>query len=262
MTEILYAVGVLAALGAIFGVVLTVMDNKFHVEIDPRVEEVRACLGGANCGACGYPGCDAYAQAVVDGDARADACPPGGNAAAQEIARIVGVDADSITPMVATVLCQGTIGTVTDRYIYDGYHSCRVAAGIAGGPKECEQACIGLGDCVAHCAFGAITMRGGIATIDENLCRACGMCVNSCPRNVIKMMPVSAKVSVRCRNCDNAKHARSACLRACIGCGRCTKACENNAIEVRDGVAVIDWEKCVKCGGCAKVCPCKCIVEK
>ncbi len=257
--EILYATAVLGALGIIFGAVLTFAGKKFHVEVDPRVAEVRECLGGANCGACGYAGCDAYAQAVVAGEARPDGCPPGGNSAAQAIAKVMGMDANSIDPKVARVLCQGTIGIAGDRYTYDGYKSCRVASGTAGGPKDCESACIGLGDCVSHCAFGALSIRGGVAHVDEALCKACGTCVAACPRNVIKMVPSSSKVTVRCRNQDNAKTARAACMRACIACGRCAKECKVGAIEVVNNVAIIDPEKCTRCGDCAKVCPCKCI---
>ena len=259
MTQILYATGVLAVLGVLFGAILTFAGKKFEVEVDPRVTAVRDCLGGANCGACGYAGCDAYAEAVVSGEARPDMCPPGGNDAAQAIAEVMGLNASNIERQVARVMCQGTIGIANDRYTYDGYHSCRVAAGIAGGPKECEFSCIGLGDCIAHCAFGALSMRGGIAYVDEQMCKACGACVGVCPRSVLKMVPVTSTVTVRCNNQDVAKNARAACMRACIACGRCTKTCKEGAITVENNVARIDPEKCTHCGDCVKVCPCKCI---
>ena len=249
----------LGALGILFGAILTFAGKKFEVEIDPRVEQVRDCLGGANCRACGYAGCDAYADAVVSGEARPDLSPPGGNEAAQAIAEIMGTDASDIRPMVARVMCQGTIGIANDRYVYDGYQTCRVAAGRSGGPKECEYACIGLGDCVAHCAFGALSMRAGIAYVDEQMCKACGACVDVCPRSILQMVPVSATVTVRCSNQDVAKNARAGCMRACIACGRCEKVCKEGAIVVTDNLAHIDPDKCTRCGDCVKVCPCKCI---
>lgn len=256
---ILYATGVLGALGIIFGTILTFAGKAFHVEIDPRVAEVRACLAGVNCGACGYVGCDAYAEAVAKGEAPPTLCAPAGNEAAQEIARIMGVNADQMDKKVARLLCQGTIGIAGDRYTYDGYQSCRVAAGIAGGPKDCEYGCIGLGDCVGHCAFGAMSIRGGVVHIDEALCTACGACVPVCPRNVIELMPIRQKVTVRCLNVDIARHARADCMRACIACKRCVQTCQYDAIHVENNVARIDPEKCTQCGDCIKVCPCKCI---
>lgn len=257
--QILLAVLVLGGLGLVFGILLTIASKIFHVEIDPRVEEVRACLAGANCGACGYAGCDACAQAVVKGEAGINCCPPGGAAAAEGIAKIMGVAAEVAEPKVARVLCQGADGVAAQRYIYDGYKSCHAAAGLACGPKECRYACIGLGDCVEHCPFGAISIQNGIAHIDEKLCKACGNCVAVCPRSVIQMMPASAKVLVRCRNMDAAKPAFAVCTASCIGCGRCVKACTQEAIQVVDGFAHIDTSKCTQCGECAKVCPRKCI---
>ncbi|MEG2858697.1 MAG: RnfABCDGE type electron transport complex subunit B [Clostridia bacterium] len=259
MTQILLAVGVLTGLGLAFGALLSLAGKLFQVEIDPRVEAVRQCLAGANCGACGFPGCDACAEAIVKGEAAPNCCAPAGVSGAQAIGKVMGVDAVQVTPMIARVLCNGTIGVANDRYTYDGYTSCRVAAGIAGGPKECRFACIGLGDCIEHCAFGAISIRGGIARIDEKRCMACGACVGACPRSVIQMLPISSNVIVQCRNTDPAKKARDACMRACIGCGRCVKACKVGAIEVVDGVAKIDYTKCTLCGDCAQICPCKCI---
>jgi len=230
------------------------------VDVDERVTQVRECCAGANCGACGYPGCDGFAAAVVAGKAPVNGCKPAGAEGAKKIAAIMGAEAGAEEErQVARVLCQGVKGVAKERYTYDGYKSCAAAAGVAGGPKDCRFACIGMGDCEAHCAFGAISMKDGIASIDESKCVACGACVNACPRNVIRLMPASQNVIVRCRNSDVARVARSVCMDACIGCGRCKKECQYEAITVENGFARIDPEKCTRCGSCAAVCPCHCI---
>ena len=173
----------------------------------------------------------------------------------------MGVSAEAEERKVARVICQGDCGVAKERYNYDGYTSCATAAGLAGGPKMCRFACIGLGDCAQACAFGAIKIADGLAHIDEEKCVACGQCVNICPRGVIALKPVNETVIVSCRNTDSGREARAACMKACIACGRCTKECPNDAIHVEGGVAKIDESKCTRCGACAKVCPCKCIVD-
>lgn len=256
---ILYAALLLGGLGLVFGGILSFASKKFHVDVDERVEQVKACLGGANCGACGYAGCDAFAAAVVEGKAPANGCAPAGEKGIQEISRIMGLEVSDTERMVARVLCQGEKGIAKERYQYDGYQSCAIATSLAGGPKDCRFACVGLGDCQDKCKFDAISMKNGIAFVDPDKCTACGACVKACPRGVLKLMPLSQNVIVRCRNSDVARTARAVCMDACIGCGRCLKECQYGAIVVENGFARIDPEKCTRCGACAAVCPCKCI---
>ncbi len=229
------------------------------MEVDARVEAIREALPGANCGACGFVGCDAFAAAVANGEAPPNGCIPGGATSAAAIADILGVEVVAQERKIARIICQGTESVAKDRYVYDGYRSCSVAASLAGGPKQCRFACIGLGDCAFHCKFDAITMKDGLAVIDEALCTGCGTCVDVCPRSVISLKSEGARVLVRCRNADVAREARNVCQRACIACGRCTKECKHDAIVVEGGFARIDPEKCTKCGECVPVCPCKCI---
>ena len=249
----------LGALGLVFGGLLTFSAKKVHVQVDERIEKVKECLGGANCGACGYAGCDAFAVAVVEGKAPVNGCGPAGEKGVQRISEIMGQKVLSTEKMVARVLCHGEKGVAMERYAYDGYKSCAVAASLAGGPKDCRFACIGLGDCQDKCMFDAISMENGIARIDPEKCTACGACVKACPRSVISLMPLSQNIIVRCRNSDTARAARAVCMDACIGCGRCKKECQYEAIVVENGFAHIDHEKCTRCGACAKVCPCSCI---
>jgi len=256
---VLYAGLILGAIGLVFGLVLTFAAKAFHVDTDERIEKVRDCLAGANCGACGYPGCEGFAAAVVKGEAKVNGCTPAGNDGAARIAEIMGVKAEESERLVARVLCQGVKGEAKEKYHYDGYRSCLAAVGTAGGPKDCRFSCVGLGDCALHCAFGAISIKDGLAHIDPKKCTACGKCVDACPRAVIKLMPESQSVIVRCHNTDNGKASRAVCTNACIGCGRCKKECEYDAIVVENNLARIDPEKCTRCGKCASVCPCNCI---
>ncbi len=256
---IVYAALALGALGVLFGGVLTFAGKKFAVAVDDRVQKVRECLAGANCGACGFAGCDAFAEAVVEGKAKVDGCPAGGAKTAKAVAAVMGQDAGSQTPKVARVICQGEYGVSRERYEYDGYHSCLMASKMVGGPKQCRYACVGLGDCVSVCRFGALEVKNGLAVVDPEKCTACGMCEKVCPRHVIQLKPKDASVLVRCQNSDTGRVAREGCTRACIGCKRCEKECKYDAIHVENGFAKIDVDKCTRCGECAKVCPCGCI---
>ncbi len=258
---IIYAIAALGGLGILFGLVLGLADKKFAVEVDERVQAVRAAVAGANCGACGYAGCDAYAAAVVKGEAPATACTPGGAKTVKAIAAIMGVDAEAAEPLVARVRCQGTCENVSLRYDYSGVQSCRAASGISGGPSACEFGCVGLGDCVAHCAFDAIQIVDGVAVIDDDKCTGCGVCVSTCPRSIIQMLPKDQTVVVMCRNEAIGRIARLQCKTACVGCKRCEKQCPSDSIHVINGVAIIDETTCTRCGACIPVCPMHCIVN-
>lgn len=256
---IVYAVAVLGGLGLVFGAVLALVGKKFAVKVDERVTRVREQLGGANCGACGYAGCDAFAEAVVKGEAKPNGCTPGGTKAAKAIAGIMGMAAEEVEPMVARVRCNGTCENVSKRYDYQGLKSCRAAAAIAGGPKACEFGCLGYGDCLNRCAFGAISIADGIAHIDETKCTGCGVCMNTCPRGIINLLPRDRTVVVLCRNKAIGKVARLQCKTACVGCKRCEKSCPSDSIHVVDGVAEINPDTCTRCGACVEVCPMHCI---
>lgn len=262
MSAILYAAAVLGGLGILFGLILTFADKNFRVPVDERVAKVREAVAGANCGACGYAGCDAYARAVVAGEAPITACTPGGKKTLYALAAIMGQKAGDMVPVVARLLCQGETGVVNQRYAYEGPRSCHQASQMAGGPTACAWGCLGLGDCVKACQFGAMKIENGIVVIDEEKCTACGMCVKECPRSLIKLLPRGAKVTVRCLNKAPAKDARTSCSKACIACKRCEKACNFDAIHVADNCAVIDPDKCTLCGECVKVCPDSCITQQ
>jgi electron transport complex protein RnfB len=259
---IVYAILVMSALGAVFGAILSFADKKFEVPVDEKVQKIRDNLSGANCGACGFPGCDAFAEAVAKGEAPVDGCTPGGKKSADAIAAIMGVTVETGAKKVARVLCQGEKGVANERFDYSGVESCMAASAFAGGPKECQYACLGFGDCEKVCVFDAIEITDGLARINPDKCTACGMCVEACPRNIIELLPEASKVMVLCSSLNNAKTTRVSCTKGCIGCKRCEKACEFDAIHVENFLAKIDTDKCTNCKACVEVCPVKCIVAE
>ena len=243
----------------LFRSVLSIADKKFAVEEDLRATAIREVLAGANCGACGYAGCDAFAEAVARGEAPVTGCFPLGVKGKQAIADIMGISVGHIEEKAARVFCQGFCEAAKERYKYEGLESCALASTLAGGPKQCTSACLGMGDCQRACPFGAIKIENGIAKVYSAKCVACGKCVLACPRNLIHILPADDVVFVACQNHDAPKVARSACTNACICCGRCIKACVNGAIEIVDNCAIIDQAKCTRCGACERVCPVHCI---
>lgn len=256
MSDTFYAVLVLGAMGGIFGLLLAVAAKVFAVEADQREEAIVAVLPGANCGGCGYPGCAGYAAAVVAGNAEVNCCAPGGNEAASKIAEIMGIEAKETTRCVAHVQCSGTVGRAGKKYEYSGISDCVSAVRLAGqGPTECPWGCMGFGTCERACAFGAITMRDGVAFVDREACTGCLACIAACPKQLIIKMPFDAQVTVPCSSRDKGVAVRKYCQVGCIACKICEKTCEYDAIHVVDNLAVIDYDKCVSCGACVSKCP-------
>jgi len=245
----------LGGLGLIFGSGLAVASKVFAVEVDPKVEQIKEALPGANCGACGYPGCDAFANGVAAGEAPANGCPVGGASSAEKIGEIMGVSAGASEKKVARVLCQGTDCNAKDKFEYTGIKDCKAAAMVQGGGKSCQFGCLGLGTCIDVCNFDAIHIEDGIAKIDPEKCTGCGACVDTCPKVVIEMVPYSQEVIVDCKSKEFGKPVKEKCSTGCIGCSLCAKACPFDAIEMDGKLAKIDYDKCKNCMVCVAKCP-------
>ncbi len=256
MKTILLSIAVLGVLGALFGAILAFASKIFHVEVDPKQAAVRECLAGANCGGCGYPGCDGYAAAVAKGEAPTNRCVAGGAETAAKIAEVMGVSASDVEKMVAFVPCSGTDGHAELRFNYTGPQDCR-AAMLFGGKsnKSCTYASIGLGNCVKACPFDAIHIVDGVAKVDRDKCVGCGTCVDTCPKSIIKLLPASQRVMPACGNHDKGAKVMKMCDNGCIGCMKCQRECPSDAITVLENLAVVDASKCVACGHCAEICP-------
>jgi RnfABCDGE-type electron transport complex B subunit len=238
MTELLIPVLTMTALGFLFSTGLVLAYKKLRVEEDPKIENVAAVLPQANCGACGFSGCRAFAEAVVKGEAEANGCPVGGEETAREVAAILGVETGKVIRKVARVHCRGTHQAAKDRGTYLGISTC-YASHLLGGNKQCSYGCLGYGDCVRACLFDAITIgEDGLPIIHEDKCTACGKCVDACPRNILELHPESQNILVFCRSEDRGPTARKVCKNACIACGICVRACPD-AIALENNLAVI-----------------------
>jgi len=253
--EILSAILILGFLGLLFGVGLAVSSKKLAVQVDEKVEKVFHLLPGANCGACGNPGCFGFAESLVGSKSAIDACRVTNDASKEEIARILGQSLEKMVKRTAVVHCQGG-RKAQDRYNYQGIKDCLAASFILGGNKSCIFGCLGLGTCVKVCPFGAISMSDEmLPVIDPKICRACNKCVLACPKKIISLTPITGVVTVCCNSHDFGKDVKSVCPVGCIGCKICEKACKFGAMTVINNLAVIDYHKCTSCAACAKACP-------
>lgn len=259
MNNIISAVVIVGAVGLIFGLLLAIASVIFKVETDERIGKIEEVLPGANCGACGYAGCSAYAHAVVEKNAPVDCCSVGKDKVARQVGGIMGRAVAATEPKIAKVLCAGNCEKAKNKYDYSGIDSCASAAALSGGPKACSAGCMGFGDCVSVCKFGAIKIADGIACIDEEKCTSCGMCVKVCPKGIIKLMPKDKPYAVLCSSHKTGKEVNAVCSAGCIACRICEKNCPEEAIKVENNLAVIDYSKCVSCGICAEKCPKKVI---
>lgn len=262
ISAILTAVAVVGGVGLFLGIFLGIASIVFKVEVDEKEEAVLGVLPGNNCGGCGYPGCSGLAAAIAKGEAAVNACPVGGDAVGKKVASIMGVEAGESVRMTAFVRCQGDSERTTRNYEYTGVEDCSMIKYVPdGGAKSCNHGCLGYGNCVKACPFGAISVRNGVAVVDKEKCKACGKCIAACPKHLIELVPYDSKTVVACSSCDKGPVTMKACKTGCIGCGLCVKACPVGAVTVDAFHAHIDQSKCTGCGACKEKCPKKAIID-
>ncbi len=249
----------LGCIGLIAAIALGFAAKKFAVEVDPRELAAMEVLPGANCGACGFPGCAGYAKALVAGTIDLNQCPPGGADVVAKLARILGVEAAAAARELAVVLCQGDNRKAQLKYQYLGLADCTAAHKIAGGPKACPGGCLGLGSCQRVCPFDAIEMTAdGLAVINRDKCTGCRKCIAVCPRNVIRMTPYESQVHVLCNSHDKGAIVRKYCQVGCIGCQICKKTIPD-AYKVEDFLATVVYGQDAEATEAIDKCPTKCI---
>ena len=223
MNTILLAAVIIGATGLIIALLLGVAANVFAVPVDEKAVAIREVLPGANCGGCGYAGCDALAEAIAKGEAPVNGCPVGGAEKAAQIGDIMGVSAGDAVKMVAYVKCAGTCEKAGIKANYYGISDCKRAAAIPGkGDKACAFGCMGLG------SSGSIS----------HSCQVCSVIPAS-------SLPVCLFASVI--------SSLSVCLFAPVISS--VSACQFDAIHVKGGIAVVDKDNCVACGKCIEECP-------
>jgi len=254
--DVLIPVAITGFLAIFFGIVLVIVAKFFEIPSSEKLTHVREMLPGVNCGACGYTGCDGYAAALADEGVSTGKCTVGGALLSASLAEYLGVEAQAVEKHVACVMCNGDTDSTRTRYEYQGISDCVTASMMFAGPWACTYGCLGLGTCVKACPFGAITVVKGVAIVDNDKCTSCELCVASCPKALIAMIPLREHTyQVKCRNTTSGADTRKVCIVGCIGCQRCVKACGDDAIHMQGPLAIIDQDKCTACGKCEAVCP-------
>ena len=249
----------LGGIGLTAAVTLGLAAKKFAVEVDPREQAVLEALPGANCGACGFPGCAGYAKALAAGDTAPTLCPPGGADLACALASILGVEVTAGEAEYAVVVCLGDAAKAKDKYHYIGLSDCVAAQRIADGPKACPGGCLGLGTCQRACPFGAIEMTpDGLAVISREKCTGCRKCVGVCPRQVIRMTPLATSVHVLCNSHDKGAVVRKYCQVGCVACHICQKTAPE-AYRIESFLATVNYDHAAEAVAALSKCPTKCI---
>lgn len=255
---------IVALVGLFFGLALSIASKIFHVEIDKRIKEVEEILPAANCGACGYAGCAAFAEALIKGDAPVNGCLPGGADVTSKIADFLGVNAEHAEEMVAAVHCKGGLEEAIERAVYEGIHDCHAAELVGRGSKECQYGCLGLSSCVTVCEFDAIHINdNGIAEVDPKKCTGCTACVDACPRLLIDMVPKTQKIILGCNNKDRGAKVKKYCSVGCTGCTLCVKAATHpGSIEMQNNLPVLNYDKGENFVASSHKCPSDCFIDQ
>ena len=235
---------VLGGVGLFFGFLIAMANKKFYVWEDPRISEVEELLPNSNCGACGLPGCRAFAEAVVGGKEQPSGCTVMGEEDLADVASYLGVDAGAANKRVARLLCAGGKDEAARNSDYAGLETCKAAASVAGGGKACNWGCLGLADCEDACLLDAIYMNDDLLpVVIPERCTACNDCVVACPKDLFELMPIEQKLIVQCKNLLKGDAAEDLCSVACNTCNRCVADSEPGVIEMIDNLAVINYEK-------------------
>ena len=259
---ILVAVYSVTIIGVICAAVLCVASKFMHVKVDERLAQLSEIMPGANCGACGFPGCSGYAKAIIVNGAKPNLCPPGGAdliAKISEIIGISGIDTEAVVKKIAVVHCMGDNTAQQKKMEYKGFPSCTGAKQLFGGDPACSFGCLGYGDCQKACPANAICMENGLAHILKDLCTGCGLCIKACPNKIMTIDSAAIPVIIACKNVEKGAVVRKKCSFGCIACTKCVKECPEGAIVMEENLARIDYAKCSGCGKCVEVCMTKCI---
>ncbi|MDR0291036.1 MAG: RnfABCDGE type electron transport complex subunit B [Treponema sp.] len=255
-------------LAFVLGTTLGFFRDFFAVPRDPLVDNIMTALPGGNCGACGFPGCEQYALALAAGNAGVADCTIGGPSVVEKLSAITGKSGEAAQPVVAVLACRGSYLHAPPKGTYTGLKTCRGAKLATGSTKLCAWGCLGFGDCISVCKFGAIRMDAekGLPVIDYAKCTGCRICMTECPQGAFAAVSKDQKGAIiLCSNRNpNRQGVIKTCKIACIKCGQCVKQCPKQCIDLSTHVPVVDLSKCDSCGTCVAKCPTKVfkIIEK
>jgi RnfABCDGE-type electron transport complex B subunit len=244
MKEIVVSVLVLGLTGLGFSLLLAFLSKKLKVEEDPLVAQVLAALPGLNCGACGFSGCRAFAEAIIKEKQLFKGCLPGGNEINTTLSKILGIDNVVSTKTTAICRCGAQEGEKKASTRYQGISTCK-AADIIGGAIDCLYGCLAFGDCISVCPTGAITLENKKIYVDPKKCISCAKCVTACPRKLFEIVPVKEEYGayfVACNNKEKCKYVRDVCGRGCISCGICVRV-NDSPFYLKDNLSYIDYSR-------------------
>lgn len=246
MQTILTGMGILAGVSIVLAAVISLCYLKLRVWEDPRIDAVAHMLPGANCGACGFPGCRGLAEQIVTRQAKPASCTVSTQDGRDDIAEYMGIDAGEAVKRVARLMCAGGTDVARRRVEYHGLESCAAAVAVSGGGKACAWGCLGFADCAVACSFEAIRMsETSLPLVDVDKCTACGECVSACPQGLFTILPLEAHLLVQCRSLLEGDAATANCEVACNACGRCAADAPAGLIQMRMGgrLPVIDYSR-------------------
>ena len=244
VNQVLGSVYILSGVGLVFAILIALAYWKLRVYEDPRIDTVAAMLPGANCGACGFPGCRNFAEQAVLGNVKPALCNVINDEGAAAIAKFLGVEVGAANRRVARLLCAGGTNVAVQQAEYRGLETCAAASAVAGGGKGCTWGCLGYGDCEVACDFDAIRMLpNGLPQVDVSLCTACGDCVDACPKGLFQILPLDQRLLVQCRSLLEGDEALAACRVACTTCGKCVVDAAPGVVNITSGVAVVDYAR-------------------
>jgi Na+-translocating ferredoxin:NAD+ oxidoreductase RNF subunit RnfB len=244
MAELATGITIMTGLGLLFAAVLAVAYRFLRVEEDPRLEVVEELLPGNNCGACGQPGCFAFAETLLTAESAPGKCTVADEGTLEQIAGVLGVDVGSEEKRIARLRCAGGAGSVRDLARYRGMATCRGAIVVDGGGRACSWGCLGLADCERACTFDAITMNHeGLPVVEPDLCTACGDCVDVCPLDLFVLVPESERLFVQCSSPLTGEAATLRCKVACDACGLCAVDAPGDSVEMVNGLPVVHFDR-------------------
>ncbi len=264
LVRISYALASVAGLGILLGLGLAFAARLLVVRKDERVEALEQALPGANCGACGFAGCAAYAAEIVGGEVALDLCTVGGPDVAKQVAEIMGIEYKraSVEKRVPQVHCRGGISTSEYAFEYSGVEDCVALHALFGGNKVCKFGCLGLGSCIRVCPVDAIYYDSdGLVWVNKEICISCGNCVKICPTGVMQWLPYESDYLVACSSKDKGAQVRKYCKVGCIACKICEKKSPEGGFKVEDNLSRIDYAAAGDRQEGVSACPTKCIVS-